>query len=689
MRLLKLTFILLAFAQLVHGQEEQPLDSIFYEENCHPPSLVAKAVIHYQQYSKAYLEFDAVVANQKFTFQSLDSEFSDEVNTSSPTILLTGLPYDELFTVSTLDGCGDTVVVATVSTKEDEAEQQGIEVSDSMFKAIVDFQQLDNETSLTDYLEQLTSVSVYEKVAFMQQYLYDGEKFTTDEGSSFPSHIPPPAPPADSCRCKFVFNTTQIATPAILNNGVLGHVHEESVNPGNPSSPKIPWDSDSRYWWFRNTKGAAKWHYAWSEGWSSGSQHRSYSYSVVDSNLVSPHMGQLAYNFLCTNYQEVPRDCECEKRVNLYWRYNSRAVAHAVLTGSSIWDRSSEGRAQDIGVVTLRVGDDPIRVLDAGDVRAESECDSGVNTQWFVEYIDVAASIVKFALAVQDTTGIGQTQIQTLIDDLADDLQTLIQTPIWETEECETVTVDATLAFGDTTGINLPPNTPAYLNVFSFTNQRVGGKRKWFSYAGIESGFYLTGIIPGGRIEGGSEACCTKKIGNWVYGSCESLQNATQNLADQVGAILGLWAPWNLPVDPFSGAIKMPSEYGRTEISTGCDEIRGLIAPPGGSVSIAQSDELPPTSKLPSGNEKGESGVENFQSLKIDTQAGESENFTPEEITIFDLNGRLVYRGSYELNLQNFSTFLTEKGIEKATGLYFVHLVGNGQRKTIKIFVPN
>ncbi|TAK41327.1 MAG: hypothetical protein EPO28_08750, partial [Saprospiraceae bacterium] len=544
-----LTLFFLASSTFLYGQEEQPLDPKFLEENCRPPILVAKAVIHYQQYSKAYLEFDGVTANQKFTFKTLEGDFSQEVISSTPAILLSGLPSEKLFAVETLDACSDTVVVATISTKAEDADVHGIEVSTRMFKAITDFQDLETETDLMSYMQGLTSVSNYEKTAFIQQYLYNGQKFATDEGVIFPTLLPPPPPPPlDSCLCKFVFNTTQIASPAILNNGTLGHVHEESVNPGDPSSPKIPWNSDSRYWWFRNTKGAAKWHYAWSEGWAAGSQHRSYSYSVVDSNMVSPHMGQLAYNFLCTNYERVPEECACEKRINLYWRYDSRAVAYAKITGSSINDRSAEGRAQDIGVVSLRVGDEPIRILDAGDVRAESECDSGANTDWFVELIDVALDIAQYYLITQGDTGTGATQILAIADSLAGDIHDLIQTPIWVTTDCEVATVDATLALNNVT-IDLAPNTPAFLNVFSFTNQRVGGKRKWFSYSGIESGFYLTGHVHGGRVEGGSAACCTKKIGNWVYGSLASLPNSTQNLADQVGAILGLWAPWNFPVD--------------------------------------------------------------------------------------------------------------------------------------------
>ena len=687
MRLINLTSLMFFFALSLFGQEEQPLHPKFSEIYCTPPQLVAKAVIHYEGYSKAYLEFDTIMDAGGLTIRSLDEAYTQAFTVFGNELLVTNLPAEKLFEVEMTDDCGEPAVVGMLSTMEGDVETFGIEVSNRMFRAIMDFQALEPEQPLSQFLNDLVTVSPYEKIAFIQQYFYGGQKFQTDGGTVLPPAPPPPPPPTeDTCLCRFVFNTTQIAAPAVLMSGVLGHVHEESV--GQDGGIKIKWNNGAKYWWFRNTKGAAKWHYAWSEGFGTGGDHKSYSYSVVDSTLASPHMGQLAYNFLCTNYSEVPRECECEKRLHLYYRYDSRAVVHGELLGSSINDRTAEARTQDIGVVTLQMGDEPIQVYDAGDVRAESECDSGANTSWFVNLLEVAKDIVQYYIYTNSgstfVTAIGQSQT---VGNLADDLQQLIGQPVWLKTGCETETVDATLALGNDLEVDLPPNTPAFFNVFSFTNQRVGGKRKWFSYAGIESKFYLTGVVLGGRLPGGPEACCTKKIGNWVFGSLESdLANSTQNLANQVGGILGLYAPWNLPQDPFSNIVIMPSEYGWTEMEAGCDEIHGLIVPPGdGTVEQAGVEAVNGIGELTEEN----GGLENNVTGHPEINAAEAEGFEPEKIFIFDLNGRMLYGGSETVLPGNFKQFLTERGVSNVSGIYFVHLVGQGQRKTIKVFVPN
>ncbi len=670
------------FALNLCGQEEQPLHPKFSEVYCTASQLVAKAVIHYEGYSKAFLEFDAVETVAGLTIRSLDEGYVEQFTLSGNGILVSNLPPEKLYEVEMTDDCGEPVVVGTFSTGAGDANTYGIEVSDRMFQAITDFQSLVPEMPLSQFLGELETVSPYEKIAFIQQYFYGGQKFQTDGGPVLPP--PPPTPPTEGdCLCRFVFNTTQIASPAILENGLLKHIHEESAGPNG--GIKIPWNSKSRYWWFRNTKGAAKWHYAWSEGWKAGGIHRSYSYSVADETLASPHMGQLAYNFLCTNYNEVPRDCECEKKLELYFRYDSRAVAHGELLGISINDRNSEARAQDIGVVTMHMSGEPIQVLDAGDIRAEAECSSGANSEWFVDLIDVAADIAQFYLA--GSTGTPPTA--NMVNDLANNIQQLIGQPIWEYGDCETVTADGTLAYNVSPEvINMPPNTPTFFNVFSFTNQLVGGKRKWFSYSGIESKFYLSGIVLGGRIAGGSEVCCTKKIGNWVYGSLESdLANSTQNLANQVGAIFGLYAPWNLPQDPFSNIVIMPSEYGWTEIEVGCDELHGLIVPPDdGVMDNAAPAPVHGSPEKMDGTDVVEGHLETGYPL---IKAEEEDAFEPEEIFIYDLNGRMIYGGKETVLPNNFKQFLRDKGIGSVSGIFFIHLVGSGQRKTLKIFVPN
>lgn len=710
MKVIHLAFFGLLLCSLpLMGQEDEypgpaPLHPNFEEPYCPVPKLVGKAVIHYQGYSRVFLEFDESVVGRNVAVQTIESSFAEGALMSSSDLLLDAVPPDTELEITVTDDCGQLVTLGSISTNPTDAATYGIEVSDRMYQAIKDFQNMEASVPFSAYLEELPTVSPYEKIAFIQQYYYNGARFQQDMGTVIPVIPGPPGPGPDDdddddddggggdedCRCRFVFNTTQIATPAQLMSGVLGHVHEKSQH--SNGDHKIPFQKDARYWWFRNTKGPGKWHYAWTEGWKAGGNHYAYNYNVVEDSFESPHHAQLAYNFFCTNYEQLPRECECTKRLRLYYRYDTRVVAHGKLLGSSLWDRTAEARAQDIGVATLKIGNQQVQVLDAGDVRAEAQCSSGTNGEWFLELLDVAEQVAYLVLALEGNSNPSPQQLEQLVGTIAEELGDLITTPIYNYGECETVVADETLAFDGPFELDVPANTEIRLNLMSFTSQRVGGKRKWFSYSGVESGFYMVGMIMGGIVKEGPEECCTNKMANWIYGSCDDCDSYPTHIYEtQVGAILGLWAPWNLPVDPWSGAVDMPSEYGRTEYVVECGTIDPLrpVVMPTGTTPMAPA-VLPPSQPEPTVVEVGEDGETTWHPQTTNPAPETDEMFVPEQVVIFDVNGRIVYRGNDTVTPATLGFFMDQRGINRSAGIYFVHLFGKeGQRKTYKVFLPN
>ena len=300
MRLIISTFILCLLSLKMFGQQKQPqteqLHPKFSEAYCPSAQVLVKSVIFYENYAKVYLAFEEVIVGQQVLITSLDKEYQQTFLLYSNELLVDNIPNGKLYEIEVKDACGDYVSIAFFTTRVEDIETHGIEVSNRMFKAITVFQKQKNNLPLTDFLRDLKTVSPYEKIAFIQQYFLDSRPFTKDEGTKLPE-VTLLEKGGEECLCKFVFNTTQRATPAIVTaDGKLKHVHEESVN--SNGGIKIPWDSDSRYWWYRNTMGPSKWHYLWSEGWEAGGTDREVSYNVLsgldEESQPSPHMVELA-----------------------------------------------------------------------------------------------------------------------------------------------------------------------------------------------------------------------------------------------------------------------------------------------------------------------------------------------------------------------------------------------------------
>ncbi len=156
-------------------------------DTCRAPRLSANVTINNEGYSKAYLEFDVVETGRKFTYQLMDGTSKGRLYSRGESLLIEDLLPGKLYEVLTQDNCGNEAIVAVISTFEQNTSVTGIYVSDRMYQALTTFQKQKVEIGLPEYLDELDGVSPYEKIAFIQQHYYNGNKLLTDEGVNLPA----------------------------------------------------------------------------------------------------------------------------------------------------------------------------------------------------------------------------------------------------------------------------------------------------------------------------------------------------------------------------------------------------------------------------------------------------------------------------------------------------------------------
>ncbi len=315
--------------------------------------------------------------------------------------------------------------------------------------------------------------------------------------------------------------------------------------------------------------------------------------------------------------------------------------------------------AQDIAVVTLRNGSSDPEVIAGSTARAQAECNWDVNEDFWVELTSVAGSIATFFVSGSNTAS-----LPTLIDNLSTQLGQLVSTPFLADAECDlSAEVEATLADGIIDDVVFHPNQPLYLNMFSFSNLRCGGKRSWNSYAQVHSDFYVSGIVPGGFGSiGAKDYCCTQKIGSWVLASMGGPLNSDE-IASTLGFYFGTQGPWNMPSGP--GNITELTEWGwdAVVVEESCIvEVNPEGNMQGGEMELRGEEEA--------------FGVED---------AMEPANREAVYV-VYDISGRFVMRGTSQFDKTDVVNDFLNKAGDIPVGLYIIQLSEGTKREVVKVF---
>lgn len=609
------------------------------EDTCTFPFVVLSPVIHYNQGPVAYLEFSDEVGSIQLKDTETGSLLSIWVGGTSK--LIENLLPDKKYEILTLSRCEVFEPAGAIDTKS--GEKETLDVSSGLYDAIREFQQSESAATvpLSQFLATREDVSFFEKVYFVQQYFLRGQAISTLSLTDLPSFVPPTI-----CNCKFVFNISQIAVPGVLNP-------DGTISPKTAFQTKKPMSgvSYNAAWWNRNTKGAAKWHQLWTEGSKAGGTDHKYEMKMSDSTAIAgTQYGQLRYNLLCTNFEQVPADCMCEKGIYLYWRYDSETCAHAEMHTEGWGSRNAVAAAEDMAIVVLkRDGANTADVLDGGVVRARAECERTVNNSFWTNAFSLAIG----AAGVIFGGGAG---IFTGIAGLAGKIDTFLNTPHYSTNFCNSDNCkEVSLCFGDTL-VYLQPNKPINLYLFSNTSLMAGGRRSWFSWSRVLSDFHLTGYVPGGYSSTEQMGCCTPKYANWVLASELGAPHTTSELKTEVGMILSAWAPWPFPQNPFSGVVQIPYEYYTMSVPV-------VDCPSGGNLQGMQNRSF-----------SDHTGVETSKAAE-------------QKVLVFDLSGRLLHEGKTFEVPSDYRNYIKTHIPKLIPGVYVIHTLSLSGKKVTKVYI--
>lgn len=643
------------FAGMANAQTPYPApyEQYFLDlmaDTCDFPVVRLAPVIHYAQGPAAYVTFTENVSDVRL-------KRTDEISFSTISVagqekLFEGLLPNKVYEIQVLNLCGQYVVAGTIDTKTEAIDP--ILVSPELYEAIRDFQnQTETVAPLGQFLDDREDVAFFEKVYFIQQYFLDAQPISVFSETALPYYMPPTI-----CNCKFVFNILQNAVPGkIVNGTILSDVRFQ---------PKqhISGNDNTAYWWNRNTKGAAKWHQLLTEGSKAGGTDHTWQMRMADSSAtVGTQYGHLRYNLVCSNFNEVPADCFCEKQLWLYWRYDTEVCAFAEKHPEGWGSKAAVAAAEDVAVAVLRRDGNNIPIVPGGGgrvIRATSECEQTVNPQFWANAATVAINItgVAFGLAAGESPSPAEQQLFNLgLNGLTNSITNLINTPYYSANYCENLNCrEETPCFGDTL-VYMQPNQPINLYLFSNSSLMAGGKRSWFSWSRVLSDFYLTGFVPGGYASEEEMHCCTKKYANWVLAS-ESGPHTTDELKGEVGVILGAWAPWPLPIDPWTGAVQIPYEIYSMSVPV-------IECPGGGAFSGGGDDRAA---------EKPGHGSE-----------GTLPNIY--RLLVFDASGRLLLQTNQENLPADLRLYLREQMPAVPPGIYFIHATSTSDKKSFKVFL--
>lgn len=633
------------------------LDAI--EEKCPAPVSEVAAVVLLQTGATAYLRF-AEPSGKQYQLSEVGAGFKD-FSTENGAVVLTGLALEKEFTVYAQNGCSESVPVASFSTKTGK-KLQGIEVSNAMYGLISLYQSLEQPPPFPQYLGEASAIHIAEKVSFIQNYYLNGRPLPYWDGTTYNGYQLPPYPGEQECICQFVLNRSKNITPTdnggerLADGSISPNVEEEGEDhlPGATAG-------HTKWWAVKSSKGAARYHQLWTEGFKAGGANQ--SYLIDDTNNGSPNFTSatnaslLRYNLFCQNLAYLPEECECEKPLRLYYGYDVEVMTRAEKRNGGVGARSAFAAGHDISAAVFHVdGSNNYGVMRTMDVRHDSECERKVNSDFWANWglVAIRAAGAIYALRDPNFTKVDSIIFAASSNNFANALRTAASTNYWASNGCDDNGQVSGFMSGDTL-VNLKPNEPVTLYVFAYGKLQTGGKRSWHATARILSDFYLAGYLPGGPLPNQELHCCSPKIADWLLASIPGAPAGESTLKTRVSTIFTAFAPWNI-----ASNASLLTEWGHdiVQVHEDCDLGTDEPGDPG-NVNGGGDDR----------SNKTEISVAKYQYY------------------LFDQTGRFIWQTEAQTPIENAVSYIRHNKIQVETGIYFLRCVNGQTSHTEKIII--
>ena len=493
--------------------------SQYFQKDCgSTPVVSVNAVVRYKDHAEVYIEFDEKSNMERIRLQLKGEGIGDiPLNTEGNVLFIKNLPLEQTYTLTAMNDCDEVIGIANIETTQNN--QSFLKVSS---KKLFDFvttwadQKEEEKIGLDQYVLSIRDVNRNEKLAFLQDFYFNDNPFLDDvqdedviakikEGSGRDN---------EKCNCK----TLELHTGVIANPGKANYPNGPVTN-GTPQSYSGKFTGNRSEWaYWANYKGPAKCTVLiGSQRGTGGDGHKS-----ISTEAKTPLISQVLYSLVCVGAQQNPGECECSKRVDIGYRYETRTYTNAEKGTCVCTSKKAYAKAEDWAGIVVDEGNGP-KVIELGGVLALSECEMKVNKQFIISAIELASAIALVIVAPPSAPAV--------ISTLTTQIKTIATTEVYDVKSCGSEDKTKVLINGKTS-LNLKPGKVVTATLFSFDNLDIGGHHGFKAEARIKSDFFLAAAIPGGS--GGTlGSCCSANKADWVSASMEGPLNDDE-LIDQV-----------------------------------------------------------------------------------------------------------------------------------------------------------
>jgi len=568
---------IVAYSGIV-AQEFQTENDKFQIENFKEinSSVYHSSVIRYEDHASILFELSTTDLSRNFKIIDSNGKIVTEYYGITDYLNISNLDYNRPYTLIHTDPYTEEEYSYKFDINQEL--ESSLNVSPDMFEIIAEFTQQD-KLSIEEYLDMELGENNFKSISILQIFideeLYEdisknksikisNEQFLT--ASPRENILKNGRRDDDACKCivTATANAVPVGNPAMNGN----YINPTIVNnaPGNMGNNTYGWT-------YNYEKGPAKAHLTRTSGKNAGGAPKSWTptFNVNTNSNFSPLKAEVSYTLACVGYGNKPVDCDCQADVNINATYNTKLEARAVTKSGGFGDKNAEALAQDMAILVERnqYGTEAT-VVAANMASAEVACSSTVNSTWFVDVLELAGTIAGAAM----TGAVTPATINTFVNQLT---SIITSNPIDYTGTCG-VEGGISSLLNEQFVKTLYPNRAVYYELYSATNSRTGGKRRWESHAHVVSDFSLAGVVPGTRA-GGAQfgACCMDATANWIFAGAHGSPLQSSDINRNVGQFIkSIWTTFNLPISSYSNIYVLPSEWGFTEESI-CGN-----TPPGG-----------------------------------------------------------------------------------------------------------
>jgi hypothetical protein len=584
--LLFFTFITSSYAQSVEPDTAYiptvETDSIV-SESAEKIKMEAISVVRFSSSASAYLKWSIPsVSPSAYTlrFKILGGSSWTTGTTSSLEKIISNLQLDTSYICEFVPvGVVDSTKYASsclISTYE---QTEPIIVSHNLYNELSEWFVDDSPTKTFCELIDESDVALFEKLAFLQKYIFDNESFvnagsSTDFSDWYPSRVSSLTNETcipewlTDCRCQVITDGANHASPGntdFLNAKITPKVVDKVAKSNN----------NKRTYVDRYEAGTAKF-IGLHQDEARGMEYEMSNLSGADDpTAVSPSVSSIQFILGCLGRDEgtglntnLPEECNCQRPLHVSYSYTTHLIATAEKKGCA-WSKGAAAQAEDLAAVivhNIKTGD--LTALDAGKYMVSRKCDSGWNPNWWINLVRVGASIASYYVTTLGPSATGiPTQAQ--IDDLVEAIEVLIGTPFANQSGSCGTTDGSQVLVSNTKNLTLQPNLPLRISMYSSYYAKVRGYGCWIADAGIASDYYLLGVVESENTE--DPECCADKFATYIVGSLSSDSapsptlesdveldaiNTIQNRLNSVAYDLALYGTWyNHHVNPFTGYI--------------------------------------------------------------------------------------------------------------------------------------